>query len=197
MPRHPCTQISVRNIVHCLRCIVSGKSFILPSATWTSDTKKRLCVLCVTTIALLIARFKVMGSQLPVFTRYVYEIIIIECSILVHACTNFAFWCDFCYSRCNGREKSESSTTTMRFHYWNKWKHRVNWEVEIKSADVIFAILSCFARSPCTDHKHLAVTVSCEYFSLAISLSPTISFMNLLVFGNRQTENQQTKIDFN
>lgn len=67
-----CTQISIRNIVHCLRCIVSGKSFILPSVTWTSDTKKRLCVLFLTTIGLLFARFKVMGSQLPVFTRYVW-----------------------------------------------------------------------------------------------------------------------------
>lgn len=67
------TQISIRNIVHCLRCIVSGKSFILPSGTWTSDTKKRLCVLFLTTIGLLFARFKVMGSQLPVFTRYVYR----------------------------------------------------------------------------------------------------------------------------
>lgn len=73
----PYAQISVRSIVHCLRCIVSGKSFILPSATWTSDAKKRLCVLFLMTIALLFARFKVMGSQLPVFTRYVNELIII------------------------------------------------------------------------------------------------------------------------
>ncbi|XP_031622096.1 protein O-mannosyl-transferase Tmtc3 [Contarinia nasturtii] len=63
-------KISIRNIVHCLRCIVSGKSFILPSGTWTSDTKKRLCILFLTTMGLLFARFKVMGSQLPVFTRF-------------------------------------------------------------------------------------------------------------------------------
>lgn len=67
-------QISIRNIVHFIRCIVSGKSFSLPSGTWTSDTKKRLLILLCTTLALLFARFKVMGSQLPVFTRYVYKL---------------------------------------------------------------------------------------------------------------------------
>lgn len=67
-------QISIRNIVHFIRCIISGKSFSLPAGTWTSDTKKRLLVLFCTTLALLFARFKVMGSQLPVFTRYVYII---------------------------------------------------------------------------------------------------------------------------
>lgn len=62
-------QISLRNIVHMFRCVLSGKSLTLSSVTWTSESKKRLLVLLLTTLGLLFGRFKVMGSQLPVFTR--------------------------------------------------------------------------------------------------------------------------------
>lgn len=62
-------QISVRSMAHLLRCILNGKRFTLSSGAWTTESKKRLIVLFLTTIGLLFARFKVMGSQLPVFTR--------------------------------------------------------------------------------------------------------------------------------
>lgn len=62
-------QISVRSMAHLLRCILNGKKFTLSSSAWTTESKKRLIVLFLTTIGLLFARFKVMGSQLPVFTR--------------------------------------------------------------------------------------------------------------------------------
>lgn len=62
-------QISVRSMAHLMRCILNGKRFTLSSSAWTTESKKRLIVLFLTTIGLLFARFKVMGSQLPVFTR--------------------------------------------------------------------------------------------------------------------------------
>ncbi|KAI4462443.1 tetratricopeptide repeat [Holotrichia oblita] len=37
---------------------------------WSSEATKRLSVLAVTTICLLLARLQIMGSQLPVFTRF-------------------------------------------------------------------------------------------------------------------------------
>lgn len=65
-------QITLRSMAHLLRCILNGKRFTLSSSAWTTESKKRLIVLLSTTIGLLFARFKVMGSQLPVFTRYVW-----------------------------------------------------------------------------------------------------------------------------
>ncbi|KRT83914.1 Anaphase-promoting complex subunit 3 protein [Oryctes borbonicus] len=37
---------------------------------WSSEATKRLTVLAITTICLLLARLQIMGSQLPVFTRF-------------------------------------------------------------------------------------------------------------------------------
>lgn len=37
---------------------------------WSSEATKRLSVLAITTICLLLARLQIMGSQLPVFTRF-------------------------------------------------------------------------------------------------------------------------------
>lgn len=50
------------------------KSLISTKSThhlpWSSEGTKRLCVLAVTTICLLLVRLQIMGSQLPVFTRF-------------------------------------------------------------------------------------------------------------------------------
>lgn len=38
--------------------------------SWSGEATKRLTVLAATTICLLLARLQIMGSQLPVFTRF-------------------------------------------------------------------------------------------------------------------------------
>lgn len=51
-----------------LKLAVSAKtSYHFP---WSTEATKRLAVLAFTTAALLLARLQVMGSQLPVFTRF-------------------------------------------------------------------------------------------------------------------------------
>lgn len=54
------------------RVILGGKSISLPSGSWPHEASRRLAVLCLTTIALLFVRLQIMGSQLPVFTRFVH-----------------------------------------------------------------------------------------------------------------------------
>lgn len=53
------------------KVILGGKSISLPSGSWPHEASRRLAVLCLTTIALLFVRLQIMGSQLPVFTRFV------------------------------------------------------------------------------------------------------------------------------
>lgn len=51
-----------------VRSIVNGKSNV--QLSWPNEATKRLCVLAITTILLLLGRLQIMGSQLPVFTRF-------------------------------------------------------------------------------------------------------------------------------
>lgn len=61
-------QLRLPDLYYIIRSIISGKNSV--HLTWPSEATKRLCVLAVTTIVLLLARLQIMGSQLPVFTRY-------------------------------------------------------------------------------------------------------------------------------
>lgn len=62
-------QIRLGDLSHLARALLGNKSITLPSGTWSCEASRRLAVLCLTTIALLIVRLQIMGSQLPVFTR--------------------------------------------------------------------------------------------------------------------------------
>nr|XP_040240135.2 protein O-mannosyl-transferase Tmtc3 [Anopheles coluzzii]XP_040240136.2 protein O-mannosyl-transferase Tmtc3 [Anopheles coluzzii]XP_040240137.2 protein O-mannosyl-transferase Tmtc3 [Anopheles coluzzii]XP_040240138.2 protein O-mannosyl-transferase Tmtc3 [Anopheles coluzzii]XP_040240139.2 protein O-mannosyl-transferase Tmtc3 [Anopheles coluzzii]XP_049465911.1 protein O-mannosyl-transferase Tmtc3 [Anopheles coluzzii] len=63
-------KIRLGDIYHLARSMMSGKTFALPTGWWPHEASRRLAVLCVTTVALLFARLQIMGSQLPVFTRF-------------------------------------------------------------------------------------------------------------------------------
>lgn len=63
-------KIRLSDIYHLARSVLSGKSLALPSGWWPHEATRRLAVLCVATVALLFARLQIMGSQLPVFTRF-------------------------------------------------------------------------------------------------------------------------------
>ncbi|XP_050093554.1 protein O-mannosyl-transferase Tmtc3 [Anopheles aquasalis] len=63
-------KIRLGDIYHLARSMMSGKSLALPTGWWPHEASRRLVVLCVTTVALLFARLQIMGSQLPVFTRF-------------------------------------------------------------------------------------------------------------------------------
>ncbi|XP_052873324.1 protein O-mannosyl-transferase Tmtc3 [Anopheles cruzii] len=65
-------KIRLGDIYHLARSMASGggKSLALPTGWWPHEASRRLVVLCVTTVALLFARLQIMGSQLPVFTRF-------------------------------------------------------------------------------------------------------------------------------
>ncbi|XP_058831025.1 protein O-mannosyl-transferase Tmtc3-like [Topomyia yanbarensis] len=63
-------KIRLGDIYHLARSVMSGKSLTLPSGWWPHEATRRLAVLCVATVALLFARLQIMGSQLPVFTRF-------------------------------------------------------------------------------------------------------------------------------
>ncbi|RZC36371.1 transmembrane and TPR repeat-containing protein -like [Asbolus verrucosus] len=55
-------------IKHVIKTAITAKSsYHLP---WSSEATKRLLVLSATTLCLLLARLQIMGSQLPVFTRF-------------------------------------------------------------------------------------------------------------------------------
>lgn len=61
-------KVRLPEIKQTLRWAVTAKtSYNFP---WTSESTKRLFVLALTTLGLLLARLQVMGSQLPVFTRF-------------------------------------------------------------------------------------------------------------------------------
>lgn len=63
-----CFQVRLPEIKYIFKSLISTKStHHLP---WSSEATKRLCVLAVTTICLLLVRLQIMGSQLPVFTRF-------------------------------------------------------------------------------------------------------------------------------
>uniref|UniRef100_A0A1B6F0B4 dolichyl-phosphate-mannose--protein mannosyltransferase n=1 Tax=Cuerna arida TaxID=1464854 RepID=A0A1B6F0B4_9HEMI len=61
-------KIRLSDVQHFLRCVVSGK--VSWQHTWCSDATKRLCVLTLSTLTLLLVRLQIMGSKLPVFTRF-------------------------------------------------------------------------------------------------------------------------------
>lgn len=61
-------QIRLPEIRHILKSAITAKSsYHIP---WSNKATKRLAVLAATTLCLLLARLQIMGSQLPVFTRF-------------------------------------------------------------------------------------------------------------------------------
>ncbi|XP_044748046.1 protein O-mannosyl-transferase Tmtc3 [Coccinella septempunctata] len=61
-------KVKLQQIKHILRSALSSKSsYQLP---WSSNATKRIVVLAVSTVCLLLFRLQIMGSQLPVFTRF-------------------------------------------------------------------------------------------------------------------------------
>ncbi|XP_055629787.1 protein O-mannosyl-transferase Tmtc3-like [Toxorhynchites rutilus septentrionalis] len=61
-------KLRLGDIYHLARSAMTGKT--LPSGWWPHEATRRLVVLFVATVALLFARLQIMGSQLPVFTRF-------------------------------------------------------------------------------------------------------------------------------
>ncbi|EFA01829.1 protein O-mannosyl-transferase Tmtc3 [Tribolium castaneum] len=61
-------KVRLPEIKHVVKAAITAKSsYHLP---WSSEATKRLLVLSATTMCLLLARLQIMGSQLPVFTRF-------------------------------------------------------------------------------------------------------------------------------
>ncbi|XP_044255134.1 protein O-mannosyl-transferase Tmtc3-like [Tribolium madens] len=61
-------KVRLPEIKHVVKAAITAKSsYHLP---WSSEATKRLLVLSATTLCLLLARLQIMGSQLPVFTRF-------------------------------------------------------------------------------------------------------------------------------
>lgn len=63
-----CHQIQPFELVQFAKWILSGKP--VTTSTWSGFATKRLLFLTLTTITLLLSRIIIMGSRLPVFTRY-------------------------------------------------------------------------------------------------------------------------------
>ncbi|XP_075235033.1 protein O-mannosyl-transferase Tmtc3-like [Lycorma delicatula] len=61
-------KLRLNDMQYFIRWLFSSKASL--HHTWTSDATKRLCVLIATTITLLLIRLQVMGSKLPIFTRF-------------------------------------------------------------------------------------------------------------------------------
>lgn len=61
-------QLRLPDIYYIIRSMINGKNSV--HLSWPIEATKRLCVLAVTTILLLLVRLQIMGSQLPVFTRF-------------------------------------------------------------------------------------------------------------------------------
>lgn len=61
-------KLRLSDVQYFIRWLFSSKASL--HHTWTSDATKRLCVLTATTVTLLLIRLQVMGSKLPVFTRF-------------------------------------------------------------------------------------------------------------------------------
>lgn len=61
-------KVRLPEIKHMVKTAIIGKTaYHLP---WSNEATKRIFVLAVTTICLLLVRLQIMGSQLPVFTRF-------------------------------------------------------------------------------------------------------------------------------
>lgn len=65
-------QVHINDIKHLIQTIASGKAPSIATSWWPSEATRRLVVICLSTLGLLFARLHIMGSQLPVFTRYVH-----------------------------------------------------------------------------------------------------------------------------
>lgn len=63
-------QVHINDIKHLIQTIASGKAPSIATSWWPSEATRRLVVICLSTLGLLFARLHIMGSQLPVFTRY-------------------------------------------------------------------------------------------------------------------------------
>lgn len=61
-------QVRLPEIKHLVKSTIMAKSSY--NLHWSSEATKRLLVLFATTLCLLLARLQIMGSQLPVFTRF-------------------------------------------------------------------------------------------------------------------------------
>lgn len=62
------SQVRLQQIKHILKSAFSSKSsYQLP---WSNNATKRIIVLITSTVLLLLFRLQIMGSQLPVFTRF-------------------------------------------------------------------------------------------------------------------------------
>ena len=66
-----CFQMTSLDIIDILRTLLHGKPY---SLGWLRDAVIRAGILVGSTMLLLMARIKVMGAQLPVFTRYVVRL---------------------------------------------------------------------------------------------------------------------------
>ncbi|KAJ8894958.1 hypothetical protein PR048_000266 [Dryococelus australis] len=62
------TALRLSDLQHLLHSAVGGKGSLHTS--WMSDMTKRLAVLSATTVCLLMIRLQIMGSKLPIFTRF-------------------------------------------------------------------------------------------------------------------------------
>ncbi|KAF5297988.1 hypothetical protein FQA39_LY11863 [Lamprigera yunnana] len=61
-------KVRLPEIKHMLKTAITGKTaYHLP---WSNEATKRIGVLVLTTVCLLLLRLQIMGSQLPVFTRF-------------------------------------------------------------------------------------------------------------------------------
>ncbi|XP_066909722.1 protein O-mannosyl-transferase Tmtc3 [Halyomorpha halys] len=60
-------KIRLNDFMQLLKWILNGKPI---KNTWPSEATKRLCILTVSTFALLFLRILVMGAKLPIFTRF-------------------------------------------------------------------------------------------------------------------------------
>lgn len=61
-------QLRLPDIGCVFRSLINGKNYT--HSAWPVEASRRLLVLAITTVVLLLARLQIMGSQLPVFTRF-------------------------------------------------------------------------------------------------------------------------------
>ncbi|KAL7043207.1 hypothetical protein ACKWTF_001427 [Chironomus riparius] len=63
-------KLHINDIRHLIQNVASGKAPSLSTNWWPNEATRRLIVLCLSTLGLLFARLNIMGSQLPVFTKF-------------------------------------------------------------------------------------------------------------------------------
>ena len=63
-------QTRLYDLTHLVKALRGSKTISVSAGAWPYEASRRIAVLCLTTIALLFVRLQIMGSQLPVFTRY-------------------------------------------------------------------------------------------------------------------------------